>query len=63
MSRSLRYEEKRLQEIKHCRLGMLGAFGLICQASNSGVGVIKQLSSASVWPDNVQKAGLGEERG
>mmetsp|Transcript_4646 Transcript_4646/g.6042 ORF Transcript_4646/g.6042 Transcript_4646/m.6042 type:complete len:253 (-) Transcript_4646:241-999(-) len=37
------YEEKQLQEIKHCRLAMLGIFGLWAQAQASGVSVVEQL--------------------
>jgi len=51
------YEEKRLQELKHCRLGMVGIFGLWAQAQASGVGVIEQLSGALVAPEQYVKAG------
>lgn len=51
------YAEKQLQEIKHCRLAMLGAFGLICQAVNSGTDVVSQLSPAFVFPEYAAKAG------
>jgi light-harvesting complex I chlorophyll a/b binding protein 1 len=51
------YAEKQLQEIKHCRLAMIGAFGLICQAANSGTDVISQLAPAFSAPEYVSKAG------
>jgi len=51
------YEEKRLQELKHCRLGMVGIFGLWAQAQASGVGVIEQLSGSLVAPEYYTKAG------
>merc|ERR1711879_222991 len=51
------YEEKRLQELKHCRLAMVGIFGLWAQAQASGVGVVEQLSKAFVAPSYYAKAG------
>lgn len=51
------YEEKRLQELKHCRLAMVGIFGLWAQAQASGVGVVEQLGNALVAPDYYVKAG------
>jgi len=51
------YEEKRLQELKHCRLGMIGIFGLWAQAQASGVGVTEQLGAALVTPEYYAKAG------
>lgn len=51
------YEEKQLQEIKHCRLAMLGAAGLWLQAVNSGVSIADQLGAAFVAPEYYAKAG------
>ena len=51
------YEEKRLQELKHCRLAMIGIFGLWAQAQASGVGITDQLGAAFSTPDYVAKAG------
>jgi hypothetical protein len=51
------FYEKQVQEIKHCRLAMLGAFGLFCQAANSGVDIGTQIGGALVRPENVAKAG------
>jgi len=51
------YEEKQVQEIKHCRLAMLGATGLWLQASNSGKDIVEQLGAALVTPGYVAKAG------
>jgi len=51
------YEEKRLQELKHCRLAMVGIFGLWAQAQASGIGVIEQLSGAFEAPEYYAKAG------
>jgi len=50
------YFEKRVQEIKHGRLAMLGAIGILLQAKNSGLGVIEQLSPAFNFPDAVEVA-------
>ena len=51
------YEEKRLQELKHCRLAMVGIFGLWAQALASGVGVVDQLGAGLTVPDYAAKAG------
>lgn len=51
------YEEKRLQELKHCRLAMVGIFGLWAQAQASGVGVVTQIGTALTSPDYYAKAG------
>jgi light-harvesting complex I chlorophyll a/b binding protein 1 len=51
------FYEKQVQEIKHCRLAMLGAFGLFCQAANSGVDIGTQIGGALVSPESVAKAG------
>jgi len=45
------YFEKQVQEIKHGRLAMLGAAGLLFQNANSGVGITEQLGSAFSVPD------------
>jgi len=52
-----KYAEIQLQEIKHCRLAMLGALGLWLQAQNSGVDVVTQLGRAFSSPEYVSKAG------
>jgi hypothetical protein len=51
------YEEKRLQELKHCRLAMVGVFGLWAQALASGEGVVDQLGASLTVPDYYAKAG------
>jgi len=51
------YKEKQLQEIKHCRLAMLGILGAWWQNIYAGKGVIQQLGEAFAKPDFVQKAG------
>jgi hypothetical protein len=51
------YEEKKLQELKHCRLAMIAIAGLWLQATNSGEGVIDQLSAAFSVPEYYGKAG------
>jgi hypothetical protein len=51
------YAKKQLQEIKHCRLAMLGAAGLWFQAVNSGTDVCSQLAGALVIPEYASKAG------
>ena len=45
------YFEKQVQEIKHGRLAMFGALGVLLQAQASGVGVVQQLSGAFSFPD------------
>lgn len=45
------YFEKQVQEIKHGRLAMFGALGMLLQASASGKGVVQQLSEAFTIPD------------
>eukprot|EP00551_Chaetoceros_affinis_P001029 CAMPEP_0203661686 /NCGR_PEP_ID=MMETSP0088-20131115/59732_1 /ASSEMBLY_ACC=CAM_ASM_001087 /TAXON_ID=426623 /ORGANISM="Chaetoceros affinis, Strain CCMP159" /LENGTH=287 /DNA_ID=CAMNT_0050524373 /DNA_START=65 /DNA_END=928 /DNA_ORIENTATION=+ len=52
-----KYAEIELQEIKHCRLAMLGAAGLWLQACNSGTDVVTQLGTAFTSPEYVAKAG------
>jgi light-harvesting complex I chlorophyll a/b binding protein 1 len=49
--------EKQTQEIKHCRLAMLGAFGLFCQCANSGVDIKTQIGGALTMPEYTAKAG------
>lgn len=44
------YFEKQVQEIKHGRLAMFGALGMLLQARASGVGVVQQLSDAFTFP-------------
>jgi len=51
------YEEKQLQELKHCRLAMIGVFGLWAQAQASGVGVTEQIGAALTTPEYYGKAG------
>lgn len=51
------YAEKQLQELKHCRLAMIGIFGLWAQAQASGVGIIEQIGSGLVSPEYATKAG------
>jgi len=45
------YFEKQVQEIKHGRLAMFGALGMLLQASASGKGVVQQLATSFSWPD------------
>lgn len=45
------YFEKQTQEIKHGRLAMFGAFGILLQTSASGKGVAQQLADAFTFPD------------
>ena len=45
------YREKQVQEIKHGRLAMFGALGLILQTQASGTGPVQQLASAFTFPD------------
>jgi len=51
------YAEKQLQELKHCRLAMIGIFGLWAQALASGVSVAEQLGSGLTTPEYYAKAG------
>lgn len=51
------YAEKQVQEIKHCRLAMIGFFGLLFQANASGEGVVDQLGAAFTAPEYYAKAG------
>ena len=51
------YEEKQLQELKHCRLAMIGIFGLWAQAIASGESVIEQLGAGLTSPEYYAKAG------
>ena len=51
------YREKQVQEIKHCRLAMLGAAGLWLQACNSGTDIATQLGTALTTPEYYAKAG------
>jgi hypothetical protein len=51
------YEEKRLQELKHCRLAMVGIFGLWAQALASGESVVEQLGAGLTIPEYTAKAG------
>uniref|UniRef100_A0A7R9VTN0 Chlorophyll a-b binding protein, chloroplastic n=1 Tax=Pseudictyota dubia TaxID=2749911 RepID=A0A7R9VTN0_9STRA len=51
------YEEKRLQELKHCRLAMIGIFGLWAQCLASGEGVVDQLGAGLTAPEYYAKAG------
>jgi hypothetical protein len=51
------YEEKQLQEIKHCRLAMLGILGAWWQGILSGQGLIQQIGGAFDAPDYYGKAG------
>ena len=44
------YKEKQLQEIKHGRLAMFGALGMLLQSKIAGVGVVQQLSGAFTLP-------------
>lgn len=47
------YFEKQVQEIKHGRLAMFGALGMLLQEKISGQGVVQQLSEAFTFPDAV----------
>jgi len=54
------YFEKQTQEIKHGRLAMFGALGMLLQTQNSGKGVYQQLAEAFDFPDATQVvAGTG----
>lgn len=51
------YFEKQVQETKHGRLAMIAFFGLIWQASITGVGIFDQLGPAFTIPEYAGKAG------
>lgn len=51
------YAEKQLQELKHCRLAMVGFLGVVFQASASGVSVADQLGAAFQVPEYAARAG------
>jgi light-harvesting complex I chlorophyll a/b binding protein 1 len=51
------YEEKQLQELKHCRLAMMGVLGAYLQAVFSGESIAEQLGAALTTPEYYQKAG------
>jgi hypothetical protein len=51
------FAEKQLQELKHCRLAMVGIFGLWAQALASGESVVDQLGAGLTIPAYAQKAG------
>jgi hypothetical protein len=51
------YEEKQLQEIKHCRLAMLGVLGAWWQNILSGKGVLQQIGDSFSFPTFDAKAG------
>ena len=54
------YREKQVQEIKHGRLAMFGAVGLLLQAKFSGVGISEQLGGAFTWlPERAIMTGPG----
>ena len=54
------YREKQVQEIKHGRLAMFGALGMLLQAANSGLGVTQQVGDAFSWPtDRAVMQGMG----
>jgi len=52
------YAEKQLQEIKHCRLAMLGIVGLASKASDTDIGVLQQLGLSFSSPEFTSKAGF-----
>jgi hypothetical protein len=52
------YEEKQLQEIKHCRLAMLGFLGLASKASGNDIGILENLGYSFSRPEFVSKAGF-----
>lgn len=51
------YFEKQVQEIKHCRLAMLGILGVWWQGILTGEGIIQQIGGSFVSPDYSAKAG------
>jgi hypothetical protein len=52
------YAEKQLQEIKHCRLAMLGIVGLASKASDTDIGVLQQLGDSFSSPEFTARAGF-----
>merc|ERR1711918_186619 len=52
------YEEKQLQEIKHCRLAMLGILGAWWQNILSGQGVLQQVGDAFSFPTLTKKRAI-----
>jgi hypothetical protein len=52
------YAEKQLQEIKHCRLAMLGFLGLASKASGNDIGILENLGYSFSRPEFVSKAGF-----
>ena len=53
------YREKQLQEIKHCRLAMLGIVGLAAKSSGAGdVGVLQQVGESFSSPEYTSLAGF-----
>lgn len=54
------YREKQVQEIKHGRLAMFGALGMLLQTSVSGQGITQQLGGAFTWPEALEiQSGMG----
>lgn len=51
------YATYQLNELKHCRLAMIGVFGLWAQNAASGVSVVDQLGAALTAPEYYAKAG------
>jgi len=47
------YRAKQVQEIKHGRLAMFGALGMLLQSKVSGLGVSEQLAKAFTFPEAV----------
>jgi hypothetical protein len=47
------YRAKQVQELKHGRLAMFGALGMLLQAKISGLGVTEQLGGAFSFPEYV----------
>lgn len=52
------YAEKQLQEIKHCRLAMVGFWGLAARCSGTDIGPLESLQIATYEPEFVSKAGF-----
>eukprot|EP00629_Pelagomonadales_sp_RCC1024_P006429 CAMPEP_0119259668 /NCGR_PEP_ID=MMETSP1329-20130426/397_1 /TAXON_ID=114041 /ORGANISM="Genus nov. species nov., Strain RCC1024" /LENGTH=243 /DNA_ID=CAMNT_0007259065 /DNA_START=34 /DNA_END=765 /DNA_ORIENTATION=+ len=52
------YAEKQLQELKHCRLAMLGIVGLAAKSSGTDIGVLQQIGDSFSSPEFVSKAGF-----